>query len=258
MEMEREGIREPYTFRESSYPYPVSRVGWGAAIAGFFIATVVQILLNALGVAIGLSAVGAGAQGQTSGTAIGVGAGIWTIVTAIISLFIGAWVAGRYTSITERGEGTLQGALVWSLSLIFFVWIAASGVTSALSGVMGLVGQGVQGGAQGAAQMGSQSIGRGGATGGGQQSGTDHESMIQNLMSTTGMSRDQAEKAVNQLSNPDQLKQQAAQAAQTTAKYGAAAAWWFFITALLSLGAAVWGGNVGFSRRGYPNRPART
>lgn len=259
MEIEREGVREPYAMRESSYPYPVSRVSWGAAIAGFFIATVTQILLNALGVAVGLSAVGA--EGQASGTALGVGAGIWMIITSVISVFIGAWVAGRYTSITERGEGSLQGALVWALSLIFFVWIASMGIGSALGGIIGFVGQGVKGGAQVAAtQMGKndQNIGKGGPAAG-QQSGTDRESMIQNLMSTTGISRDQAEKAVNQLgANPEQMKQKVAQAAETTAKYGAAAAWWFFITVLLSLGASIWGGNVGFSRRGYPPRPART
>lgn len=255
MEMEREGIREPYrepyTARESSL-YPVSRIGWGAVIAGFFIATVTQLLLNVLGIAIGLSAVGT--EGSTSGTAIGIGAGIWTILSSIISVFVGAWVAGRYTSIPERGEGSLQGALVWSLSLIFFVWIAASGVGSALSGIMGMVGKGVEVGAQGAAQMGQsdQNIGRG-AGGGGAQ---DRESQIQNLMNTTQMSREQAEKAVDQLGvNPEQMKQQAAQAAETTAKFGAAAAWWFFITALLSLGAAIWGGNMGFSRRGYGSRP---
>lgn len=263
MEMEREGIREPfgepYTGRGGSYLYPVSRIGWGAVIAGFFIATVTQLLLNILGVAIGLTVVGA--EGQTSGTAIGVGAGIWTVISSVISVFVGAWVAGRYTSIPERGEGSLQGALVWSLSLIFFVYIAASGIGSAVSGIMGMVGKGVQAGAQGAAQgaatqMGrsDQNVGRG--AGGGQQSGTDRESMIQNLMSTTGISRDQAEKAIDQMSNPEQMKQQAAQAGEKTAKYGAAAAWWFFITSLLSLGAAVWGGSLGFSRRDYYTRPA--
>jgi hypothetical protein len=249
MEMEREGMREPYkepyTTRESLYP--VSRIGWGAVIAGFFIATVTQILLNTLGIAIGLSAVGA--EGGTSGTAIGIGAGIWTILSSVISVFVGAWVAGRYTSIPERGEGSLQGALVWSLSLIFFVWFATMGIGSALGGIMGMVGQGVQAGAQGAAtQMGQadQDVGRGA---GGEQ--MDRESMIQNLMNTTQMSREQAEKAVDQLSSP-QMRQQAA---ETTAKFGAAAAWWFFITALLSLGAAIWGGNLGFSRR-YESRPA--
>jgi len=225
-------------------------------IAGFFIATVTQILLNALGVAIGLSAVGA--EGETSGTAIGIGAGIWTVLSSIISVFVGAWVAGRYTSIPERGEGSLQGALVWSLSLIFFIWVAASGISSAIGGIMGVVGQGVQAGAQGAASQtgqADQNVGRG--AGGGQM---DRESMIQNLMNTTQMSREQAEKAVDQLSNPQQMRQQAAEAAETTAKVGAAAAWWFFITAFLSLGAALWGGNMGFSRRGYGSRPvtART
>lgn len=259
MEMEREGVREPYRepypTRESSSLYPVSRIGWGAVIAGFFIATVTQILLNTLGIAIGLSAVGA--EGTASGTAIGIGAGIWTIISSIISVFVGAWVAGRYTSIPERGEGSLQGALVWSLSLIFFVWVAAMGIGSALGGMMGIVGQGVQAGAQGAAsQMGKadQDVGRG--AGGAQ--GMDRESMIQNLMNTTQMSREQAEKAVDQLAAPGQMKQQAAEAAETTAKLGAAAAWWFFITALLSLGAAIWGGHLGFSRRGYFARPAKT
>lgn len=259
MEMEREGVREPYrepyTTRESSSLYPVSRIGWGAVIAGFFIATVTQILLNTLGIAIGLSAVGA--EGSASGTAIGIGAGIWTILSSIISVFVGAWVAGRYTSIPERGEGSLQGALVWSLSLIFFIWVATMGIGSALGGVMGVVGQGVQAGAQGAAsQMGQsdQNIGRGA---GGAEQGMDRESKIQNLMNTTQMSREQAEKAVDQLGNPEQLKQQAVEAGETTAKFGAAAAWWFFITALLSLGAAIWGGNLGFSRRGYETRPVR-
>lgn len=263
MEMEREGVREPYrepypTARESSL-YPVSRIGWGAVIAGFFIATVTQILLNTLGVAIGLSVVGA--EGQASGSAIGIGAGIWTILSSIISVFVGAWVAGRYTSIPERGEGSLQGALVWSLSLIFFIWIATMGVGTALGGLMGLVGQGIQGGAQGAiSQMGQgeQEVGRGA---GGTQQGMDRESMIQNLMNTTGISREQAEQAVNQLGlggGGQQPMQQAQEAAETTAKFGAAAAWWFFITALLSLGAAIWGGHLGFSRRGYYNRPAGT
>jgi hypothetical protein len=45
------------------------------------------------------------------------------------------------------------------------------------------------------------------------------------------------------------VKEQAKEAAATTAKYGAAAAWWFFITALLSLGIAIWGGQTGFKGR---------
>lgn len=248
MEMEREGIREPYLPRESSYPYPVSRVGWGAVFAGFFIATVVQILLNSLGIAIGLSAVSSNAD--ASGTAIGVGAGIWTIITSIVSVFIGAWVAGRYTSILDRGEGPLQGALVWSLSLIFVLWLGTTGIASLLSGVTGVVGQGVQGATQGAAsQMGKsdQQIGRGGA--GSESQGTSQQGGSQQGMSDQlGMG-----------TNPEQMKEQAKQTAQKGAKYGAAAAWWFFTTAFLSLGAAIWGGHVGFSRRDTrpSSRPAR-
>lgn len=238
-------LKEPYGVPEPSYAYPVSRIGWGAVIAGFFIATVTQILLNSLGFAIGLSTVDP--QMQASGKALGIGAGIWTLVTTLISVFVGAWVAGRYTSIRERGEGPLQGVLVWSLSLFFFIWIAAMGVGSALGGLMGVVGQGVAGGAQGAASQigkqgmsgssGSQNIGKGGASEGmttQQQSGEQSGPMGQ--MNPSNM-------------DTQQMKEQAKQAAATTAKYGAAAAWWFFITAFLSLGAAIWGGQVGFKNR---------
>ncbi|MBI3805469.1 MAG: hypothetical protein HY282_17105 [Nitrospirae bacterium] len=247
MELEREGMREPYFNRESSYPYPVSRVGWGAVLAGFFIATVVQILLNSLGVAIGLSALGANTD--TSGTTLGVGAGIWTIIASMVSVFIGAWVAGRYVSILERGEGPLQGVLVWALSLIFVLWIGTTGIASLLSGATSVVGQGVQGATQGAASQMGQSgtpdqMGRGGGSqqGMGQQ-GTSQQGTSDQL----GLSG----------THTEQMKQQAQQAAQKGAKYGAAAAWWFFGTAFLSLGAAIWGGQVGFSRRGNDPKSPR-
>jgi hypothetical protein len=240
--MAREDVlKEPYGTSEPSYAYPVSRIGWGAVIAGFFIATVTQILLNSLGFAIGLSTVDP--QMQASGKTLGIGAGIWTLVTTLISVFIGAWVAGRYTSIREKGEGPLQGVLVWSLSLFFFVWIAAMGVGSALGGLMGVVGQGVAGGAQGAAsQMGKQGTSQpstgqdmGGASEGTTQQGSGQQSGVMNQISPS--------------TDPQQMKEQAKQAAATTAKVGAAAAWWFFITAFLSLGVAIWGGQVGFKNR---------
>ncbi|MDC4227663.1 MAG: hypothetical protein MPW15_26405 [Candidatus Manganitrophus sp.] len=63
-----------------------------------------------------------------------------------------------------------------------------------MSGIMGVVGKGVEVGAQGAASQmgqGDQNVGRG--AGGGAE--MDRESKIQNLMNTTQMSREQAEKA---------------------------------------------------------------
>jgi hypothetical protein len=138
------------------------------------------------------------------------------------------------------------------------------GVGSALSGLMGIVGQGAQGAASRMAtppsgqtsQQGGQEIGKGG---GGQ---VDREQAITTLMGSTNMSREQAEKTADQLGltgqGTEQMKEQAKQAAATTAKYGAAAAWWFVITSLLSLGAAVWGGQVGFKNRNYEYKAART
>ena len=126
--MEREEvIKEPYGVTEPSYSYPVSRIGWGAVIAGFFIATVTQILLNALGVAIGLSAVDP--QMEASGRAIGMGAGIWTLITTLISVFIGAWwPAGILPFVREekgRCKGCSSGRFPFSFLFGLLRWASA-------------------------------------------------------------------------------------------------------------------------------------
>lgn len=159
MEMEREGVREPYrepypTTRESSL-YPVSRIGWGAVIAGFFIATVTQILLNTLGVAIGLSVVGAEDKLPEPRSASGPESGRFSRRS---SLFLSVPGSRAATRRFLNGVKVPPGALVWSLSLIFFIWIATMGVGTAIGGLMGVVGQGVQAGAQGAASQMGQGI----------------------------------------------------------------------------------------------------
>src|SRR4028119_14332 len=67
------------------------RVRWGPILAGIAIALGTQLGLSALAMAIGLSA---GATGADAGS-VGLGVVIWSIISLLISLFLGGWVMAQ-------------------------------------------------------------------------------------------------------------------------------------------------------------------
>ena len=98
------------------------RIRWGPIIAGIFVAIATQLILSALGAAIGLT-VGA------SGGAIGVG--IWSIISLLIALFIGSWVAAAGCSPMNKKTALLHGLILWATTLAISAWLLASGVSGA-------------------------------------------------------------------------------------------------------------------------------
>jgi hypothetical protein len=98
------------------------RIRWGPIIAGIFVAIATQLILSALGAAIGLSV------GETGGA---VGIGIWSIVSLLLALFIGSWVAASGSAPMNRKSALLQGLILWATTLALSAWLLASGVTGA-------------------------------------------------------------------------------------------------------------------------------
>lgn len=98
------------------------RIRWGPIIGGIFVAIATQLILSALGAAIGLSV------GATGGA---VGIGIWSIVSLLLALFIGSWVAAAGSAPMNRKSALLQGLILWATTLALSAWLLASGVTGA-------------------------------------------------------------------------------------------------------------------------------
>lgn len=115
-----------------------SRTNWGAIFAGAFVAVGAQILLLVLGLAIGLTAIDANAQNPFSG--LGIGSLIWLLITAVLSLFAGAYVTGRLSTAATKTDGVLNGAVVWALFLVFSVFVTGSGI-SGIAGGLGSIAQ---------------------------------------------------------------------------------------------------------------------
>jgi hypothetical protein len=94
----------------------MSRASWSAIWAGFFLGTMTYLVLNVLGLALGITWItqAAVAEGQ-----IQLAAGIWLIVTTLIAFFVGGFVTGRMMGLPGEGTGAMNGLLYGSFSIIF-------------------------------------------------------------------------------------------------------------------------------------------
>lgn len=193
----------------ADYFWPHRRNSWGAIFAGAAIVMAVQFLLGVLGVAIGLVALGISPEEGTA-KGVGIGAAIWWIIAASISLFAGGWVAGRLSGMFHRLEGVLHGAVTWAVATLLSVIL----VTSAMGAVIGGAWSVLSTGATTAAQTKPQ---------------TDVQ------LPTTQQVQSAAEQAQNA----------AGEVAKKAAGPSAAAAWGIFFMMLLGLGAAALGGAAG-------------
>lgn len=115
------------------------RISWGAIFAGTLVAISIQLLLTLLGISIGAWAIDpvAGAQGMRG---IGMGAGIWALLSFLIALFIGGWVAGRMAGVGSKLDGLLEGMIVWSAVTVLTFMLVTTTVGRVIGGAAGLAG----------------------------------------------------------------------------------------------------------------------
>jgi hypothetical protein len=246
------------------------KVSWGGVFAGVLVAMGVSMLLAALGVAIGVSAVD---PGETDPGAIGIGAAIWGGLQLLIALFVGGMVATRVGAIIDRTTGFFEGVLVWVVSLILMAYLAGSGIASVASGAFSLLG--------GATQTFSAVVQGEGGSGNIDVSGTVDQmveqlrspELVNRVASVTGLSVNEVRNTLNDTAtrieanrnNPTQAAQEASRGvtslfdrarsngalaakAEEIQPEAASTAWLTFVALLLSLAAAVSGAMLGRSK----------
>ncbi|WP_040007049.1 hypothetical protein [Fibrisoma limi] len=127
----------------------LKRISWSAIFAGVLIAIVTQLVLSLLGFGIGLGTIDP-VEEQNPVKGLGVGAAIWYVLTSLVALFAGGWVAGRLSSAPRSFDGFIHGVLTWCLvTLITFYMLSTAigriigGATSLVSNVLSAAGQGV-------------------------------------------------------------------------------------------------------------------
>lgn len=117
-------------------------VSWAAIFAGAVAGLGTHLLLTMLGIAIGAGMVDPVTDENPIG-AFSLGSAIAWSVSALIALWTGGWVAGRFMRYPSRSSGRLHGFLVWALATVTTVVLLSTGTASAIGGAAKMVGQGI-------------------------------------------------------------------------------------------------------------------
>lgn len=192
------------------------RVHWGAIIAGLMVAISSQLLLSAIGAALGFGNIAdSGAPRSDSGD-VAQSVGVWTIISLFISLFIGGWVTARSFGSVNRSTAALNGAILWATTLAISSFLFAIGVT----GAFGLA-------AANADKIANQA----------QQNGITVPN-VRNSIPSGG-------ETPNVGASPSPMPTLSAQQTREVASNGSKASWGFTFGSLLGLAAAMVGASVG-------------
>jgi hypothetical protein len=116
------------------------RISWQALFAGLVIAVAVQLLLSTLGAGVGLGLVHSHASNTPNVTNFSIGAGIWWLVSNLIALAIGGYVAARLAGVTTRTDGMLHGLVTWGLTTLFTVYLLTTAAGNLLGGASTIMG----------------------------------------------------------------------------------------------------------------------
>jgi hypothetical protein len=127
-------VGTPEVVQDTTVVAPRDLVRWGPVVAGLVVAFTLFLLATVLLVAIGVQSIRVGDPNVDEAAGIG---GIMTAVIALISFFIGGYVAGRAAAIPGTGPGLLNGFLVWGLGMILVLLLAGMG----LGGLLGSAGE---------------------------------------------------------------------------------------------------------------------
>lgn len=114
-------------------------LSWRSVVAGLLISLLCLVGLVGLGLGFG----GLGLEDGTSARSAGIFSGVWFLVSALVSLFIGSYYAARISKFQMGRVGSAQGLVIASLFLGFFLYqiVSAIGLIGSTTG--NIVGGGI-------------------------------------------------------------------------------------------------------------------
>src|SRR5687768_6249628 len=83
-----------------------SRISWGAVMAGAVVAVAMYVLLIVAGVALGVTV-----ADRVTNQSLGIGAGIWSTISMLLSLFAGGYIASRISVGENQSEAAVYGII---------------------------------------------------------------------------------------------------------------------------------------------------
>jgi len=172
-------------------PEQLERISWSAIIAGSIVALILQLAINLLAVGIGVSTINPlDKDDSASPKSLGMGAIASIAISMLVSLFIGGWLAARFSGTPERVDGLLHGVMVWGVVTLVTIILLTTTIGRFMSGVATLLGQGLH-----LAGLATQTVAKGAAN----VAQGVAQGAVSTVQSAAGVAQDAASSAQDQL-----------------------------------------------------------
>ena len=114
------------------------RFNLSAVFAGSIIALALQSLFNLLGLGSGLFAFTPDAEALKS---LGSATIIWLIITSIVSMFGGSWVAAKSSAVYKKSTGMLYGLVTWGVATVLTLLLISTSLGLLINETLDMVTQ---------------------------------------------------------------------------------------------------------------------
>ena len=271
----------PTTPAEEARTVLINNLSWSAIFAGVAVSLVTLLLLNLLGLGLGMSSVMPSAGDNPGAGTLSVGAGLWYVVSSLIAAFLGGHAAARLSGRAKASTAAWHGLVSWAVTTLFVLYLLTTavggligGAFSAVAGAAGglghtaatVAGVSTSGGADpfsaindqinaggndaAAAKAAAVNAVKAAVTGDQAQADQAREGATQALAKAQNISVEDARTKVGQYQQQykqtvDQAKQKAAEAADTAAKVVSRGALFGFLALVLGALTGWFGGRSG-------------
>jgi hypothetical protein len=116
------------------------RISWAAIFGGVILVVALQLLLSLLGAGIGLGTIDVNAGDTPSSSTLGIGAGVWWVVSSCVALLAGGYAAAWFAGIESRFDGVLHGIVTWGIATLLTFWLLTSAIGSIIGGGFSALG----------------------------------------------------------------------------------------------------------------------
>lgn len=147
----RSAVIETTTTATREGEHTHTRISWAAIIAGVILVVAVQMLLSMLGLGVGLGLVSPNTNGTPDASSFGIGAGLWWLVSSLVALAMGGYVASWLAGLTTQFDGLLHGIMTWAIATLLTFYLLTSAVGGLIGGAFSVVGSGLSSAGSGVA-----------------------------------------------------------------------------------------------------------
>jgi hypothetical protein len=129
----------PVTPEEDWRTILINRISWGAVFAGVALALATQLILNLLGLGIGASTFNPASGSNPSASTFSIGAGLWWLLSGIISALVGGYTAGRLAGQPRESSGGWHGLTAWAIATLLTIALLTTTVGAIAGGAFATI-----------------------------------------------------------------------------------------------------------------------